>query len=73
MPYTRRISAADAVDAGYPGYQSTSARTARVTAVERTGPQDPGTPASRDNDRLLVVTQGELAAEIAGGPTAVPA
>ena len=21
MPYTRRISAADAVDAGYPGYQ----------------------------------------------------
>jgi mannose-6-phosphate isomerase-like protein (cupin superfamily) len=49
------------------------ARTARVTAVERTGPEDPGTPASRDNDRLVVVTEGKLTAEIAARPAAVPA
>jgi len=30
-------------------------------------------PASRDNDRLLVVTEGELTAEIAARPAAVPA
>jgi mannose-6-phosphate isomerase-like protein (cupin superfamily) len=52
---------------------STGGRTARVTAVERTGPEHPAPSASRDNDRLLVVTQGELAAEIAGRPAAVPA
>ncbi len=45
---------------------STGARTARVTAVERTGSEHPATSASRDDDRLVVVTQGELAAEIAG-------
>jgi hypothetical protein len=44
-----------------------------VTAVERTGPQDPAMPASRDNDRLIVVTEGELTAEIAARPAAVPA
>ena len=48
--------------------ESTGARTARVTAVERTGPEDPGTPASRDNDRLVVVTEGKLTAEIAARP-----
>jgi mannose-6-phosphate isomerase-like protein (cupin superfamily) len=53
--------------------ESTGARTARVTAVERTGPEDPGTPASRDNDRLVVVTEGELTAEIAAQPAVVPA
>jgi mannose-6-phosphate isomerase-like protein (cupin superfamily) len=53
--------------------ESTGARTARVTAVERTGPEDPGTPASRDNDRLVVVTEGELTAEIAARSAAVPA
>jgi mannose-6-phosphate isomerase-like protein (cupin superfamily) len=53
--------------------QSTGGRTARITAVERTGPEDPGSPASRDDDRLLVVTRGELAAEIAARPAAVPA
>jgi quercetin dioxygenase-like cupin family protein len=53
--------------------ESTGARAARVTAVERTGPEDPGPPASRDNDRLVVVTEGELAAEIAAQPAAVPA
>jgi quercetin dioxygenase-like cupin family protein len=53
--------------------ESTSARTARVEAVERTGPEDPGTPASRPNDRLVVVTQGELAAEIAARAAPVPA
>jgi mannose-6-phosphate isomerase-like protein (cupin superfamily) len=41
--------------------------------VERTGPQDPAMPASRDNDRLIVVTEGELTAEIAARPAAVPA
>lgn len=49
------------------------ARTARVTAVERTGPEDPGTPPSRDNDRLVVVTEGKLTAEIAARPATVPA
>jgi mannose-6-phosphate isomerase-like protein (cupin superfamily) len=48
-------------------------RRTRVTAVERTGREDPGTTASRDSDRLLVVTEGELTAEIAAHPTAVPA
>jgi mannose-6-phosphate isomerase-like protein (cupin superfamily) len=41
--------------------------------VERTGPENPGTPASRDSDRLVVVTEGELTAEIAAQQTAVPA
>jgi quercetin dioxygenase-like cupin family protein len=53
--------------------ESTGARAARVTAVDRTGPEEPGPPASRDNDRLVVVTQGELTAEIAARPEAVPA
>jgi mannose-6-phosphate isomerase-like protein (cupin superfamily) len=53
--------------------ESTGGRTARVTAVERTGPEDLGTPASRDNDRLVVVTEGELTAEIAARSAAVPA
>jgi mannose-6-phosphate isomerase-like protein (cupin superfamily) len=53
--------------------ESTGARTARIIAVERTGSEDPGTPASYDNDRLVVVTQGELTAEIAARPAAVPA
>jgi mannose-6-phosphate isomerase-like protein (cupin superfamily) len=53
--------------------ESTGARTARVTAVERTGSEHPGTSASRDDDRLVVVTQGELTAEIGARPAAVPA
>ncbi len=53
--------------------EPTGARTAQVAAVERTGPEDPGTPASRDNDRLVVVTQGELTAEVAARAAAVPA
>jgi mannose-6-phosphate isomerase-like protein (cupin superfamily) len=52
---------------------STGARTARLTAVKRTGPEDPGRPAGRDDDRLVVVTDGELTAEIAGRQAAVPA
>ncbi len=40
--------------------KSTGACAARVTAVERTGPEDPATPASQDHDRLVVVTEGEL-------------
>jgi mannose-6-phosphate isomerase-like protein (cupin superfamily) len=53
--------------------ESAGVRTARVMAVERTGPEDTGTPASRDDDRLVVVTDGELTAEIAARPAAVPA
>ena len=53
--------------------ESTGARNGQITAVERTGPEDPVTPASRDNDRLIVVTQGELTAEIAARPAPVPA
>ena len=53
--------------------EPTGAGAARLTVVERTGPDGPGTPASRDNDRLIVVTQGELTTEIAKRPAAVPA
>ncbi len=53
--------------------ESTGGRTARVTAVERTGPDDAGTPGTREDDRLVVVTQGELTAEVAARPGAVPA
>lgn len=53
--------------------ETTSARTAQVTAVERSGPESPATIASRADDRLVVVTQGELTAEIAVRPAAVPA
>jgi mannose-6-phosphate isomerase-like protein (cupin superfamily) len=53
--------------------EPTGARAARLTAVERTGPENPGTPASREHDRLVVVTEGELTAEIAAQQTAVPA
>ena len=41
--------------------------------MQRTGPEDPGTPASRDHDRLIVVTEGQLTTEIAGQPAGVPA
>jgi mannose-6-phosphate isomerase-like protein (cupin superfamily) len=53
--------------------EPTSARTGRVTAVQRTGPENPGPPVSRDNDRLIVVTEGELTAEIAARPATAPA
>jgi len=53
--------------------ESTSTRTAQVTAVERTGPESPGTLTTRADDRLVVVTEGELTAEIAAPPAAVPA
>lgn len=53
--------------------ESTAAHTARMTAVERSGPEDPGTPASLPDDRLVVVTQGELIAEIAAASAKVPA
>jgi mannose-6-phosphate isomerase-like protein (cupin superfamily) len=53
--------------------EPTGARAARLTAVERTGPENPGAPESRDNDRLIVVTEGELTAEIAAQQAAVPA
>jgi quercetin dioxygenase-like cupin family protein len=49
------------------------ARTARVTAVELAGPEGPGTLAGRDDDRLIVVTHGELTAEMAARRSAVPA
>jgi quercetin dioxygenase-like cupin family protein len=53
--------------------ESTGGRVAQVTAVERRGPDDTGPPVCRDHDRLIVVTQGELRAEIAAQPAAVPA
>lgn len=53
--------------------ESTSAHTAQITAVERTGPESPGTLVNRADDRLIVVTQGELTAEIAARPAAAPA
>jgi quercetin dioxygenase-like cupin family protein len=52
---------------------STDAGTARITAVERIGPEVPGAPTSRDNDRLIIVTVGQLNTEIAARATAVPA
>lgn len=53
--------------------ESTDVHTARITAVERTGPEVPGAPASRDNDRVIVVTAGQLNTEIAARAAAVPA
>jgi len=52
---------------------STDARVARVMAVERSGPEPPGTTTSRDHDRLIVVTHGRLDTEIAGRSATVPA
>ncbi len=75
-PRPRRTSEAAATVFSWPVVwvaRPEGARAARVTAVERTGPEDPGTAASRDNDRLIVVTEGELTAEIAARPAAVPA
>jgi mannose-6-phosphate isomerase-like protein (cupin superfamily) len=53
--------------------ESTSERVARVTAVERSGPEPSGAAANRDHDRLLVVTHGRLETEIAGRSAAVAA
>jgi quercetin dioxygenase-like cupin family protein len=51
----------------------TGACAARLTAVERTGPEGPGAVVNQDDDRLIVVTQGELTAEVSAPPDAVPA
>jgi mannose-6-phosphate isomerase-like protein (cupin superfamily) len=53
--------------------QSTGIHAARITAVERTGPGDPGKQASRDTDRLVIVTEGQLQTEIASRPGSAPA
>jgi quercetin dioxygenase-like cupin family protein len=53
--------------------ESTGIRTARITAVQRTGAGAPGEPASRDTDRLVLVTKGQLNTEIAARPGLVPA
>jgi quercetin dioxygenase-like cupin family protein len=53
--------------------ESMGVRSARITAVERTGPQAPGTLASWDADRLVVVTEGRLDTEIGRLSAAVPA
>jgi hypothetical protein len=53
--------------------EATGGRTARLTAVERTGPEDPAPAPSRDDDSLTVVTQAELTAEIAARPAVVAA
>jgi hypothetical protein len=56
------------------GCSRTSRRAPALPGLRRwSGPEDPGTPASRPNDRLVVVTQGELAAEIAARAAPVPA
>jgi quercetin dioxygenase-like cupin family protein len=52
--------------------KSSGAATAQVMAAERTGPEEAGAPAKRDDDRLIVVTQGELTAEVAAKPATVP-
>jgi len=49
----------------------TGSRAARLTAVERTGPEGPGAVVSQDDDRLIVVTQGKLTAEVSAPPHAV--
>ena len=48
------------------------AGTARVAAVERTRPEEPGTPTNRNTDRLVIVIEGLLDTEIGVRPTAVP-
>lgn len=53
--------------------ESTGIHAARITAVERTGPGAPSEPASRDTDRLVIVTEGQLNTEIAARPGLAPA
>jgi quercetin dioxygenase-like cupin family protein len=53
--------------------ESTSERVARVMAVERSGPEPPCTATSRDDDRLIVVAQGQLSTEIAARSAVVAA
>jgi quercetin dioxygenase-like cupin family protein len=52
---------------------SMGVRIARIAAVERTGPRPADALASRDADRLIVVTEGRLDTEIGGQRAAVPA
>jgi hypothetical protein len=53
--------------------ESTGVRAARLTAVERTGPETPAAPGGQDTDRLIIVTEGQLDTEIAGRSAGVPA
>jgi quercetin dioxygenase-like cupin family protein len=53
--------------------ESAGGRSARVTAVELDGPQDPGPSADRKGERLVVVTEGRLTVEIAARRQVVPA
>jgi mannose-6-phosphate isomerase-like protein (cupin superfamily) len=53
--------------------EATGVRAARITAVERTGPETPAGPESQDNDRLIIVTEGRLDTEIAARSAGVPA
>jgi mannose-6-phosphate isomerase-like protein (cupin superfamily) len=53
--------------------KSTGPCAAHIPAVERTGPEDLVPAASRDDDRLVVVTEGELTADMAQRTAAVPA
>jgi quercetin dioxygenase-like cupin family protein len=77
-PYVTSASDAAAETAGHERRwaltdESTDVRTARIMTVEWTGPEAPGTPGSRDNDRLIVVTEGQLNTEISAQAAAVPA
>jgi quercetin dioxygenase-like cupin family protein len=48
--------------------ESTGIHTARITGVEWLGQATADAPASRETDRLIVVTEGRLDTEIAGQP-----
>ncbi len=60
MPYTRRISAADAVDAGYPGYRVVMAASPESTTVLAGFLADGGHPPlhTHDVDLFFVVLEG---------------
>jgi quercetin dioxygenase-like cupin family protein len=77
-PYIKSVSAPATEESGQErrwvlADESTGIHAARITAVERTGPGAPGDPASRDTDRLVIVTEGQLNTEIAARPGPAPA
>lgn len=53
--------------------ESTAEHSARITGVEADGRQAPGAVSSLESERILLVTEGRLDAEIAGREQVVPA
>jgi mannose-6-phosphate isomerase-like protein (cupin superfamily) len=77
-PYVKSVSGPATTESGQEkrwvlADGSTGIHAAQITAVEHTGPWVPGDPVSQDTDRLIIVTEGQLATEIAASPGPAPA